>query len=448
MQTNYTMENPENDRLLEVGKAYEAMPFTFQHWKAGFAIFFAYVIEAWELMIMIFIIGGIANDFGLDQIQTGTLMGSIYLGMIPGCLLWGKIIDKIGRKTSIVLSFILYGIISLISAFSVNYDMLFWTRFLAGAAFSGATVATFLYFEELLPVKSRGRAAVYLAAGWPIGTLIAVGIAYFFSDLGWHWVLGISSLGGLWFLVIKKLAPESPYWLVGKQRSDEAKAVLMQLSENKLEGLLSERELYVRQIKQGSFLQIFKGKLASVTMLQTLVNFCFSWGYWALFLWMPYMLAESKGFTFVSSLGFVVVAAVAQFPGFLASSWLTERYGRKKVMFTFVTLAAIGGFGFASSDTLSELLIYLIILSFFNLGAWGVWDVWMGELYPTAIRGAGYGFGMTAARVANWMAPSVIGAFLAANQSFLITNAFIASFLVITAIAVLFLKETEGEILH
>jgi putative MFS transporter len=322
------------------------------------------------------------------------------------------------------------------------------SRVRPGAALSGVFVATIPYFEELLPVKSRGRAAVYLASGWPIGTLIAVGITYFFGNLGWHWILAISSIGALWFLIVKKLVPESPYWLAGKERTEETKAVLLRLSENQLEGLLKYKSLTVSQVEQGSFSEIFKGKLLKPTLLQTLINFCFSWGYWALFLWMPYMLAKSKGFSFVSSLGFVVVSALAQFPGYFASSYLTSKYGRKKVMFAFVGLAAMGGFGFASSNTMTELMIYLVILSFFSLGAWGVWDVWMGELYPTNIRGAGYSIGATSQRIANWIAPSAIGAFLATNQSFFITNGFIASFLVITAIAVLFLQETEGKILH
>jgi putative MFS transporter len=95
-----------------------------------------------------------------------------------------------------------------------------------------------------------------------------------------------------------------------------------------------------------------------------------------------------------------------------------------------------------------SLLFWLAVLSFFNLGGWGVWDTWMGELYPTNTHTVSYSWGAMSQRVANWLAPSVIGAFLAANQSFLVTNVFIASFLVVTALAALFLKETEGEILH
>ena len=87
------------------------MPLTREHWKAGIALFFSFVIEAWEMMIIIMASGMIAGDFRLRERELGSLMGSIYLGMIPGCLLWGKITDRIGRKKSMVASLATYGVI-------------------------------------------------------------------------------------------------------------------------------------------------------------------------------------------------------------------------------------------------------------------------------------------------------------------------------------------------
>ena len=147
------------------------MPFTRAHWKAGIALFFSFVVEAWEMMILILVSDLIATDFGLNPTQLGSLIGSIFLGMIPGCLIWGKICDSRGRKFTMIASLLSYGVVSLISAASPTYTILWWTRFASGAALAGVLVATFIYFEELLPVKHRGPATVYLASGWPLGML-------------------------------------------------------------------------------------------------------------------------------------------------------------------------------------------------------------------------------------------------------------------------------------
>ncbi|WP_035099884.1 MFS transporter [Aneurinibacillus terranovensis] len=451
MSLNPSAQISENSgskqKSVQVGEVFEKMPVTSQHWKAGLALFFSFVIEAWEMMVIILASGSIGNEFKLDGAQIGSLIGSIFIGAIPGCIVWGELVDKLGRKKSMIYSLILYGIISFISSFSVNYDMLWWSRFFSGVVLSGLIVAAFPFFEELLPVRVRGKATVYLASGWPVGTLIAIGVTYFCSDLGWRWILGISSLAGFWFLVIAMLVPESPYWLAGKGRQSQAKEVLHRLSEGKMKEEMEDVELVVDNVKEGSFMEIFKGKFLRPTVLQIIINFCFSWGYWALSSWMPVLLAK-KGLSTPQGLGFMAISAVFMFPGYMASSYLTGKFGRKKVMFTFVLMAAIGGFGFASSNSMAEMYIWNFILSFFSLGAWGVWDTWMGELYPTEIRGVSYSIGSSAQRLANAIAPSVIGALLAANSSFMSTVSFISVFLVITFIAVLFLREMEGEILH
>jgi putative MFS transporter len=51
-------------------------------------------------------------------------------------------------------------------------------------------------------------------------------------------------------------------------------------------------------------------------------------------------------------------------------------------------------------------------------------------------------------RISNSLAPLVIGFLLARNTSFSLTVSFISTFLVGAVIFTLFLKETEGEVLH
>lgn len=144
----------------------------------------------------------------------------------------------------------------------------------------------------------------------------------------------------------------------------------------------------------------------------------------------------------------MALSALFMFPGYIVASWLTGRYGRKKTMATFISLASGFGLGFAQSTTLTQMYFWNFGLSFFSLGAWGVWNTWMGELYPTEVRGVGYGVGVTAQRVANSLGPLVTGLSLAKNSSFSLTVSFIASFLALAAICSLLVPETEGEILR
>lgn len=445
MNSESSLENtPLHPAGQSVGYWFQQMPLTRSHWTAGLTLFVTFIIESWEMMIIILSSGSIADEFHLSTAQIGSLISAIFLGMIPGALIWGKVADWLGRKKSIILSLALYAPLPLLSAFAPTIDILWWLRFVCGMVLSGALVITFPYFEELVPVKVRGRATVYLSAGWPVGLLVAVAVTAVLMNSGWRWVIGVSSLVGLWSLVIYKLVPESPYWLAENGRTEEANRVIAELSHGKVTAVtqptISSSGL------GGSFFDIFRRPATRVTILQTVINFCFSWGYWALASWMPTLLAK-RGLSTPEGLNFIAISAVFMFPGYISASYLTGRFGRKPTMLVYVFVAAIAGFGFANSTTMNQMYFWNFTLSFFSLGAWGVWNTWMGEIYTTNLRSAGVAWGVSMQRVANAVAPVVIGAMLA-TSSFLQTVTFISSFLAVTFFTVMFLPETEGEILH
>jgi putative MFS transporter len=426
-----------------VGNWFQDMPVTRTHWLAGGVLFGSFIFESWEMMILIFNSGSIATEFGLDTAQIGSLIGALFLGMIPGSLMWGKIADRFGRKRSIMLSFMLYAPLPLLCAFAPSYEVLWWLRLVCGVVLSGALVITFPYFEELIPVPVRGQATVYLSAGWPMGLLIAVAISALLVDSGWRWALGFSSVSILWVFALARWVPESPYWLAEKGELERSASVIARLSNGAISANVSKPQ---RVSGDGtSLFAIFKSGSIRITLLQTLVNFCFSWGYWALASWMPTLLAK-RGLSAPEGLGFIALSTAFMFPGYISASYLTARYGRKKTMLAYVFIAAIAGFGFATANSLYSMYAWNFTLSFFSLGAWGVWNTWMGEIYSTRMRGSGVAWGVSMQRVANAIAPIVIGAMLT-SATFLQTVSFISAFLAATFITAMFLPETEGKIL-
>jgi len=132
-----------------VGHWFQQMPLTRVHWVAGLVLFFSFVIESWEMMIIIFNSGSIGAEFNLGTAQIGRLISAMFLGMIPGALLWGKLVDRFGRKTCLVWSLALYWPLPLLSAFATGFEMLWWLRAVGGVVLSGALVVTFR--------RTRGR---------------------------------------------------------------------------------------------------------------------------------------------------------------------------------------------------------------------------------------------------------------------------------------------------
>lgn len=425
-----------------VGEWFEDMPLTRVHWMAGLTLFVAFVIEAWEMMILILNSSSIATEFNLEQEKLGFLISAIFLGMIPGSLVWGKLAGSIGRRKSLIYSIGLYSVFPILSALAPSYEVLWVVRFLCGVIISGALVVTFPLFTELLPVKVRGKATVYLSAGWPVGMLAAILITVLFGEHSWRWSFGVSSILGLWAIMVFKFVPKSPYWLAEEGRVAEADAVITRLSGG---AILPVTQAVEGSIDEMKISDIFSKDILRLTIIQTLVNFCFAWGYWGLTSWLPTLLSE-RGLSTKEGLGFLALSALFMFPGYICASFLTGRYGRKTVMASFIFCSTLAGFGLAFSETLNQMYFWNFLLSFFSLGAWGVWNTWLGEIYSTRQRGAGVAWGVMTQRVANTIAPVVIGSVIA-RGNFLQTVSFISAFLLITFVLSLLIPETEGKAL-
>jgi putative MFS transporter len=424
-----------------VGEVFADFPFTREHVKSCLALFVVFVIDAWESMVIVYAGGSIQRDFHLSPLALGNLIGAIFVGMAAGALLWGRVGNALGRKRCLAWSMGLYGAASLLSAYATGYASLYALRLLAGLAAGGMMVVTFPYFEELLPIRVRGPASVFLATGWPFGMLCALAASVLWAAHGWRWIIGISSLAGLWLLVVWKLVPESPYWLAGAGRQEEARAVLRRLGRGRV--ALPAGPLVVEPVRHVGVLEVLRAPLGRVTVLQCLLNFAFAWGYWGLQTWLPTLL-QQRGLSLPQSYGFIVLSALWMIPGYVSAAWLTHRHGRKKVMVAYVGLSTVAGFVFAYAGSLPVLYASNFVMVFFSQGAWGVWDTWMGEFYPTRQRTMGYSWGTVAQRLANIAAPSAIGALVAASVGFNATTTFINAFLVATVLAALLLPETEG----
>ncbi|MEX5507971.1 MFS transporter [Pseudomonas paralactis] len=429
-----------------VGDVFRDVPLTSTHLRCCLVLFCVFAIEAWEMMIIVYTAPLIAAEFSLDALAVGHLIGAMFIGMLLGALAWGKVAERIGRKRAITWSLGTYGVISLASAFAPDYSTLYVLRLLSGVAAVGMMVVTFAHFQELLPVRHRGALTVYLASGWPIGMLLALGATVWLLPQGWRAIIFLSSLGGLWAIAVARWVPESPYWLTSVGRQEDARATIDTLSRGTV-NIPAECELRVDRTSSGRQRDLFRGALLKVSLLQIAVNFTFSWGYWGLQTWLPTLL-QQRGLSLPQSYGFIALSALCMIPGYMAASYLTGRLGRKKTIVMFIGASVLAGYSFANAQSLEMLYLSNFALAFFSLGAWGVWGAWIGELYPTALRTVGYGWAIFAQRVANVLAPSLIGALIAYGSSFNLTTTIINGFLLVTVVLAIFIPETEGEVLR
>jgi MFS family permease len=162
------------------------------------------------------------------------LVGSAYLtGAVIGAVLFGYLTDRFGRKKLFFVTLGLY--LAATASTAASWD--FWSfalfRFLTGAGIGGEYTAINSAIQEFIPARFRGRTDLAINGSFWIGAALGAAGAVVFlqpgrlpADWGWRAAFAIGALLGLGILMLRRLIPESPRWLMLHARIDEAEAVM------------------------------------------------------------------------------------------------------------------------------------------------------------------------------------------------------------------------------
>ena len=157
-----------------------------------------------------------------------TVQGSYMGGVFVGCLFWGWASDKFGRKPSIMIAAVIQICSSVAAAFSVNYIMFIFFRFIIAFSVSGVFECAFVLVMEIVSPELRTPMGIMTQFPFGLGVCILPAIAYFFRD--WMPLQLAISVPCLVLLSYYWEIPESPRWLVQKKRFKEAKVILQKIA--------------------------------------------------------------------------------------------------------------------------------------------------------------------------------------------------------------------------
>lgn len=177
-----------------------------------------------------------------------------------------------------------------------------------------------------------------------------------------------------------------------------------------------------------------------------IVWFAVNFSYYGAFIWLPSLLVES-GFSLVRSFEYTLIITLAQLPGYFASAVLIEKWGRRPTLVTFLLGSAVSAGLFAQADGVTQVIVAGMLLSFFNLGAWGALYAVTPELYPTRLRGTGAGSAAAFGRIASILAPLAVPLLRDQGGTGLVFGVFAGVF-VVAAAGSLGLPERRGTVLE
>ena len=192
-------------------------------------------------------ISDVSTQFALDKMAEGWFVGSALVGAIIGVLFAGALGDKAGRKNTMIISAVLFCVSMIGCALSGSFTELVTYRIIGGVGIGVASIVCPLYISEISVAQHRGllvslyQLAVTIGV---VGAYIMNNYLLLYSQSGaeltgmlntvfvsevWRGMLGMGFLPSFIFLVAVLFIPESPRWLITRDKLSSAEAIFSRI---------------------------------------------------------------------------------------------------------------------------------------------------------------------------------------------------------------------------
>ena len=222
-------------------------------------------------------------------------------------VLYFYLADRYGRRTAFISACFIMTVGGVLSGLSPNYESLVILRGLVGFGVGGATVP-FDLLAEFLPAEERGHFLIFIEYFWTIGSMFVIFMAWWLL-IAYDWrvlamatslPVGFACVYGVYYL------PESPRWLLIKEREGEAEEIVRDAA--KVNGVdigefsLSISRTEVEEAKRESnvpfymaYSPLFDAKIINNTIPMLVVWMSFAFLYYGLVLFITDVYAMSSG---------------------------------------------------------------------------------------------------------------------------------------------------------
>jgi sugar porter (SP) family MFS transporter len=363
------------------------------------------------------------NEFKLTDFSLGFTVASALIGTIIGSIAVGKPADIVGRREILFMLAVLYFISAIGCALAWGWWSFMAFRFLGGLAVGGASVVSPMYIAELSPAKYRGRLVAITQFNIVLGILLAYLSNYIIGSLhiGAHecrWMFGVMAFPALAFFFLLFLTPQSPRWLIAKQRVDEARSVFKKcgVDTDSIEGEISEIQVSLDMQHHSLYEPFFTRKyLKPILLAMSIAFFNQLSGINALIYYTAYIFKMAGSGT-ESALLQSVIIGFTNLIFTIAAMTVIDRFGRKRLMFIgsigyILSLSAVAYAFYTETGGALLLISLLVFIASHAFGQGAVIWVFISEIFPNRVRARGQALGSFThwimAAVISWTFPMI-----------------------------------------
>ncbi len=382
----------------------DRLPWSRFHLLVVLALGITWVLDGLEVTI-VGSLGPVLQDhrtLGLTARDVGSAASAYVIGAVIGALGFGWLTDRLGRKFIFNVTLGVYVLGVLLSACAWNFWSFAAFRAITGLGIGGEYAAINSAIDELIPARLRGRINLMVNGSYWAGA--AVGAAASLAlvserwvpvDWGWRLGFGVGGILGLSILLLRRIVPESPRWLVTHGRMPEANATMADIEHQvggalpAAEGTLTvhPRESFGFGLIFGAMLGAHRGRSALALTLMVAQAFLFN----AVFFTYGLVLQHYEHVPNASIGLYILPLCAGNFIGPMVLGPLFDTVGRKKMiagtygMSGLLLMAVALLFGAGLLDATTQTIAWVVVFFFASAAASSAY-LTASEIFPLETR--------------------------------------------------------------
>jgi AAHS family 4-hydroxybenzoate transporter-like MFS transporter len=377
------------------------------------------VADGYDVFVMGFVLPAVSHDFGVSPAAIAPVFVAQAIGLAIGNYLISPIADRVGRRTMLLASAGLFGLITLATTQVTSVNELIGMRFLAGMFFASLVPNAIALTTEIAPHRLRATMVTWMFIGYTGGAAAGGGVAAFLvQSYGWQaafWVGGLAPLLILPFLAW--LLPESLRYCVQRNPADPRIPALLRRIDPALRLTGRERFTLNEPVSTGvPVVALFRDNRAAGTLLLWLGYFMNLMVITIMGAFLPTLLRTLGGLSLQSAAGITSFYSISGIIAMLVFGRLLDRYGTSRILMITYVLAAVALAVLGMID-MTSIWLYPVVfcVGACVIAAQGGLNALGAVLYPTRMRATGVGWAFGAGRMGSMVGPFVGGAMLAGH---------------------------------
>jgi len=414
-------------RRSEILARLERLPFSRFHLRLAAILGVGTFFDAFDALTIATALAVVFTTLHINFLYAGVLISTAYVGQFVGAWVFGYISEAYGRKFAFISALLLFGVMSVATAFAWDFQSLVIFRVIQGLGLGGEIPVAGALFGEYLRTANRARIGLIYQSLfiWGAALTPAIGVAIFSlvgQDPGWRVLFVLGGIPALVAIYACWGLPESARWLADKGRYEEAEKLVARIeAEPRRQALPPVRVTPHPAPRKTRLAELFTGLYARRTVLlwtQWAATFFVAYGN---SIWLPTLYVKLGGLPVTNALLLTLVTWAVTLTSMYLQAWLLEKVGRRPLfIFGFAMIALGAGVGvvavlFLHATGWPVLFVSALVMGIGTALNSSACVNYTAELYPTRIRGLGMATGSSMSRLASIFSPFAVGALLNAG---------------------------------